>query len=158
MTKSRREELEFISLFGDERYAKKTWKKLLAQSLESDAAVLPDFVDRSGEVSPQSQIYRTAYYNVKERLEAQGLDRSPMKAEVLIEANVIKAAFDTSMFNTILDRTAGKVKEEISIGVGQFEELTDAELEVLATHRTKKIENEEQLRIARELAGVEEDE
>lgn len=157
MTKARREELEFMSLFADERYSKKTWKRLMAESLESDAAVLPPFVDRNGEVSPQSQIYNQAYHNVLNRLTAQGLDRMPMKAEVLIEANVIKAAFDNSAFNTILDRTAGKVKEEISIGVGQYEQLTDEELELLAAHRTQEIENSEQLKIASKLAGFEVD-
>jgi hypothetical protein len=63
-----------------------------------------------------------------------------MKAEILIEASVIRAAFDTSTLNVILDRTAGKVREEISMGVGQFEALTDEELELLAAHRAKQIE------------------
>lgn len=141
VTKEEREKMEYQSLFTDERYAKKAWKKLIGTSLESDAAVLPHFVDNKGEISPQSQIYNTAYQNVKDRLQAAGLSRSPMKAEVLVEANVIRAAFDTSTFNILLDRTAGKVKEEISIGVGAFEELTDEELQVLADHRQKQLES-----------------
>src|SRR5690606_2878357 len=111
MTKEEREKREYESLFTDERYAKKAWKKFIGESLQSAAAVLPDFVGPNGATSPQSAIYNTAYDNVKARLEKHGLTREPSKAEVLVEANVIRAAFDTSVFNTILDRTAGKVKE-----------------------------------------------
>lgn len=139
MTKSQREEREYKSLFTDERYAKKAWKQFINKSLQSDAPILPDFVDGHGNVTPQSEIYASAYQSVKRRLVAEGLDREPMKAEVLIEASVIRAAFDNSTLNLILDRTAGKVKEEISIGVGQYEELSDEELQLLATHRAKQL-------------------
>lgn len=139
MTKAEREEREYKSLFTDERYAKRAWKQMIGQSLESEAAKLPDFLDVKGNISPQSEIYNTAYNNVLQRLRADGFSRMPMKAEVLVEANVIRAAFETSMFNVILDRTAGKVKEEISIGKGEYEDLSDEELELLALHRAKQI-------------------
>ena len=135
MTKAEREEREYKSLFTDERYAKRAWKQLIGKALESDAANLPIFYDAKGNTSPQSEIYNTAYNQVLLRLRDQGLDRLPMKAEVLVEANVIRAAFETSIFNTILERTAGKVKEEISIGKGEYEELSDEELELIALHR-----------------------
>jgi hypothetical protein len=138
MTKAEREEREYKSLFSDERYAKKAWRKFIGKSLESDAAKLPDFVDHSGNVTPQSEIYAAAYNSVKRRLEAEGLNREPMKAEVLIEASVIRAAFDTNTLNVILDRTAGKVKEEINIGSGPYEDLTDEELTALADFRAKQ--------------------
>ena len=139
MTKAEREEREYKSLFTDERYAKRAWKQMIGQSLQSEAASLPAFYDVKGNISPQSEIYNTAYNNVLERLRAQGLSRMPMKAEVLVEANVIRAAFETQVFNTILERTAGKVKEEISIGKGEYEELSDEELELLALHREAKL-------------------
>jgi hypothetical protein len=139
MTKQKREEKEYHSLFTDERYAKRAWKQFIDKSLKSNAVMLPDFVDAHGNTTPQSEIYRAAYTSVQRRLFEEGLDREPMKAEVLIEASVIRAAFDTSTLNVILDRTAGKVKEEISIGVGQYEELTDEELRLLATHRSKQL-------------------
>jgi hypothetical protein len=139
MTKNEREEKEYKSLFTDERYAKKAWKQFISKSLQSDAVILPSFVDGHGNTTPQSEIYDAAYKSVKRRLVAEGLSREPMKAEILIEASVIRAAFDTSTLNVILDRTAGKVKEEISIGVGQYEELTDEELHLLATHRSKQL-------------------
>ena len=44
----------------------------------------------------------------------------------------------------ILDRTAGKVKEEINIGTGQYEELSDEELTLLASHRAKQIQAPEE--------------
>lgn len=138
MTKKERELREYQSLFTDERYAKQAWKTFIGNSLESDAAVLPVFLDAKGNVSPQSEIYNVAYANVKQRLEAKGLSRPPMKAEVLVETNVIRAAFDTQVFNTLLDRTAGKVKEEISVGKGAYEDLSDEELELLALHRQAK--------------------
>lgn len=137
MTKKKREELEYKSLFTDERYAKSAWKKLIGKSLESDAAMLPEFLDAKGNVTPQSLIYQTAYSNVQARLLKEGVSREPMKAEVLVEANIIRGAFDTAVFNTVLERTAGKVKEEITIGIGSYEEMSDEELEVLANHRAK---------------------
>lgn len=146
MTKERREELEYKSLFTDERYAKQAWKKLMNEALNSDASQLPEFTDAKGNVTPQSEIYNAAYESVKARLEAKGITRMPMKAEMIIEANIIKAAFDNQTFNTILERTAGKVKEEISIGTGAYEELTDEEITLLLEHRQKQLavgENED---------------
>lgn len=139
MTKAEREAKEYKSLFSDDRYAKQAWRRFIAKSLESDAVELPDFEDGHGNTTPQSEIYKRAMRSVHERLKAEGLTRKPMKAEVLIEASVIRAAFDTGTLNVILDRTAGKVKEEISMGVGQFEALTDEELDLLAAHRSKQI-------------------
>jgi len=138
MTKEEREETEYKSLFGDERYAKRAWKNLIGKSLESEAALPPEVVDKAGNETLESQIYREAYASVTARLEKEGKTRSPMKAELIVEANLIRAAFDTSTFNLVLDRTAGKVKEEISIGMGQFEELSDEELLLLTTHRNAK--------------------
>jgi len=140
MTKEAREELEHKSLFSDERYAKKAWKQLLSKSLQSDAALPPEVVDKAGNETLESQIYKEAYSSVQKRLKDAGLSRSPMKAELIVESNLICAAFDTQTFNVILDRTAGKVKEEISIGVGQFEELSDDELALIAEHRATKKE------------------
>jgi hypothetical protein len=144
MTKPEREQKEYASLFTDERYAKRAWKQFISKSLQSDAVALPNFIDAHGNVTPQSEIYDAAYRSVKRRLRDEGLDREPMKAEVLIEASVIRAAFDTNTLNLILDRTAGKVKEEISIGTGQYEELSDEELQLLAAHRTKQLAKPEE--------------
>jgi len=139
MDKKQREEKEYLSLFTDERYAKKAWKQFINKSLQSDAVTLPTFVDHAGNPTPQSEIYDAAYQSVKRRLKEEGLSREPMKAEVLIEAAVIRASFDTSTLNVVLDRTAGKVKEEISIGTGPYEDLSDEELKVLAAHRAGQL-------------------
>ena len=139
MNKTQREELEYKSIYTDERYAKQAFKRLIDKSLQSAAAILPDFEDAHGNVTPQSAIYKEALKSVKARLKAEGLSREPQKAEILIEASVIRAAFDNNTLNLLLDRTAGKVKEEISIGVGQYEDLSDDELKVLAMHRQSKL-------------------
>ena len=142
MTKTEREEHEYKSLFTDERYAKKAWKALIGQSLQSDAADLPEFVDAKGVVAPQSIMYKVAYNNVEERLKSKGMNRKPMKAEVLVECNVIRGAFDNQVFTTLLERTAGKVKEELNVITGQFEELSDEELTKLKEMRdAKQLEN-----------------
>lgn len=138
VTKSDRELREHESLFTDERYAKRAWKQLMGRALDSPSANLPNFEDKQGNVSPQSLIYKEAQRQVQERLDAEGLSRPPTKAELIVEANIIRAAFDTGVFNIILDRTAGKVREEITVGVGSFEELTDEELELLAKNREAK--------------------
>lgn len=137
MTKEEREVREQQSLFGDERYAKKAWKKLFSDGLQSTATMIPEMYDNKGNLSQDYLLYQEAYNNVDSRLKSQGLDRPPMKAEIIVETNLIRAALDTSTFNLVLDRTAGKVREEISVGVGQFEELTDDELMLLAEHRSK---------------------
>lgn len=138
MTKSEREEREYKSLFTDERYAKRAWKKFIGEALQSDAVNLPMFTDARGNTAPQSTIYEAAMRSVQERLEKQGIDRAPMKAEILVEANVIRAAFDNQVFNTLLDRTAGKVKEELNVTSGTYEELSDEELDILIAHREAK--------------------
>lgn len=139
MTKIEREEREYKSLFADERYAKKAWKDIMGYSLEGPGAKLPITIDpKTGDVSFQSKLDGMAYDNVKARLEAQGIDREPMQAELIVESNVLRARFSDGTLNMLLDRTAGKVKEEVSVHTNQFEELTDEELEALVAFREKQ--------------------
>ena len=49
---------------------------------------------------------------------------------------------DNGVFNTILDRTAGKVKDELNLSTSQFAELTDEQLELLAAHEAAKQKKE----------------
>lgn len=139
MTKAEREEREFKSIYADERYAKAAWKKLIGSSLEADADILPTSYDpKTGEPTFQSELDRTAYKNVEARLKKQGLDRKPSQAELIVENNILRARFQDNTFNTILDRTMGKVKDEISVQTSQFESLSDEELALLAAHREQE--------------------
>lgn len=144
MTKSEREVREYISVYADERYAKKAWKQLIGSALEGPAKVLPESYDpKTGEPTFQSQLDQMAYSNVKARLKAEGKDREPMQAELIVESQILRARFTDTTFNTILDRTAGKVKDEIAVNKSAFEDLTDEELALLAEHRkaSEKHEN-----------------
>lgn len=144
MTKSEREVREYISVYADERYAKKAWKQLIGSALEGPAKVLPTSYDpKTGEPTFQSQLDQMAYSNVKARLKAEGKDREPMQAELIVESQILRARFTDTTFNTILDRTAGKVKDEIAVNKSAFEDLTDEELALLAEHRkaSEKHEN-----------------
>ena len=138
MTKEERETKEYKSLFTDERYAKKAWKEYFNSSLQGPAKPLPETLDKEGNVSFQSQLDQMAYDNVKRRLEEQGLSREPMQAEIIIESNVLRSRFNDTTFNTILERTAGKVKEEVTVNSSPFEDLTDEELDALAKFREEK--------------------
>lgn len=138
MTKNEREQREYISLFTDERYAKKAWKNIIGSSLESDGKSLPTMYDKNGEIAQVSVIDEVAYQNVKNRLEKEGKVREPSQAELIVESNILRARFNDTTFNTILDRTAGKVKEEINVTGNQFEELTDDELNLLLEYRNKQ--------------------
>lgn len=138
MTKQERERREYKSLFEDERYAKKAWKSFIGASLQSDATILPTFLDKNGNVSPQSELDQMAYENVKRRLEVQGLTRAPMQAELMIENAVLRSRFDSNTLNMLLERTAGKVKEELNVTANQYENMSDDELEILAEYRAKK--------------------
>ena len=144
MTKSEREVREYISVYADERYAKKAWKQLIGSALEGPAKELPVSYDpKTGEPTFQSQLDQMAYSNVKARLKAEGKDREPMQAELIVESQILRARFTDTTFNTILDRTAGKVKDEIAVNKSAFEDLTDEELALLAEHRkaSEKHEN-----------------
>lgn len=138
MTKSEREEREYKSLFTDERYAKRAWKEFFGNSLQSPGKKLPTQYDKNDYPTRESDIDAMAYNNVKERLVASGLEREPMQAELIVEAAVIRARFQDSTFNVLLDRTAGKVKEEVSVNSNPYEELTDDELEALMAYRESK--------------------
>lgn len=144
MTKGEREEREYKSLFTDERYAKKAWKEFIGTSLQSPGKALPTQFDKNDNPTRESDIDAMAYRNVKDRLIAQGLDREPMQAELIVEAAVIRARFQDSTFNTLLDRTAGKVKDEISVNANPYEELTDDELDALIAYRESKKQAEQQ--------------
>lgn len=144
MTKSEREVREYISVYADERYAKKAWKQLIGSALEGAARPLPESYDpKTGEPTFQSQLDQMAYNNVKARLKADGKDREPMQAELIVESQILRARFTDTTFNTILDRTAGKVKDEITVNKSAFEDLTDEELALLAEHRKASEKHEE---------------
>lgn len=139
MTKKERELREYKSLFSDERYAKKAWKEMIGASLESPAHTLPSTVDpKTGELTFQSKLDQQAYNNVKARLKEQGIDREPQQAELIVECNILRSRFNDTTFNMILERTAGKVKEELAVNKSAFEDLTDEELEVLQKFRETK--------------------
>jgi len=139
MTKAEREQHEYKSLFTDERYAKKAWKDFIGRSLEGAGKPLPMQIDpKTGEPTFNSLLDQQAYENVKARLLADGQDREPMQAEIIVECNVLRSRFNDVTFNTILERTAGKVKDEISVTKNEFESLSDEELELLAAHRASQ--------------------
>lgn len=145
MTKEEREVREYKSLFADERYAKKAWKELMGAALEGNAKPLPTTYDpKTGEPTFQSQLDNMAYNNVKNRLLSQGLEREPQQAELIIESNILRARFTDTTFNTLLERTAGKVKDEVNLVTNQFEELTDEELAALAALRKEKESNKKE--------------
>lgn len=138
MTKSEREEREYKSLFCDERYAKKAWRDFMGSSLEGAGKPLPATYDKDGQPTFQSQLDQMAYDNVVARLKERGLSREPMQAELIVESNILRARFNDTTFNSLLDRTAGKVKDEISVNNSPFEDMTDDELEALAAYRAKR--------------------
>ena len=136
MNKVEREEREYHSLFSDERYAKKAWKEFFGQSLSSSGKSLPATIDpKTGELTFNSLLDQEAYLNVKKRLKEEGKDREPMQAELIVECSILRARFDNNLLNTVLERTAGKVKDEITVNKSPYEDLTDEELELLAAHR-----------------------
>lgn len=141
MTKDEREVREYKSLFTDERYAKKAWKELIGKSLNGSAKSLVIVDPKTGEKTFQSQLEEMAYNNVKARLQTEGLDREPQQAELIVECNILRARQNDSTFNILLDRTAGKVKEEVNVNANNFEELSDEELEVLVAFRQKEKAN-----------------
>lgn len=138
MTKEEREIREYKSLYSDERYAKSAWKQLMDYSLQSPGKKLPVTYDKEGNTTFQSELDRMAYENVKARLIEQGKEREPQQAELIVESNILRARFNDTTFNMLLDRTAGKVKDEITVNSSPFEELTDEELEALTAFRKSK--------------------
>ena len=138
MTKAERELNEYKSLYTDKRYAEKAFKSIINDSLQASAGPLPIMYDKNGNELPQSTLDRQAYQNVKQRLLAQGLEREPQQAEMMIENAILRSRFDNSTFNTMLERTMGKVKDEIVVSANEYETMTDEELELLAKHREEQ--------------------
>lgn len=138
MTKAERELCEYKSIYTDKRYAEKAFKAIINASLQSEAGALPAMYDKQGNELPQSVLDRQAYENVKRRLLAQGLDREPQQAEMMIENAILRARFDNATFNTMLERTVGKVKDELVVSANEYETMTDEELELLAAHREQQ--------------------
>ena len=139
MTKEEREVREYKSLFTDERFAKKAWKELMGESLEGPGKPLPTSFDpKTNQPTFQSQLDEMAYSNVKRRLEAKGLSREPQQVELIVESNILRSRFTDTTFNTLMDRTMGKVKEELNVTANNFEELSDEEIEALIAFREQK--------------------
>lgn len=144
MTKKEREEREYDNLYkyNDMKAAKKAFSELLHTSLNAPAKKLPQRLDKDGNPTLESMIDTLARETVQERLKEQGLEREPKEAEVAMQSAVIRARFNDSTLNIILDRTAGKVKEEISVSSNPYEELSYEELELLVKHREEKAKKE----------------
>lgn len=138
MDKSEREQREFKSLMCDQRYAKNAWRVLIGEALQGPAKPLPASYDKEGQPTFQTMLDEMAYNNVKARLMKEGLSREPMQAELIVECNVLRARNVDMAWGTLLDRTAGKVKEEVSISDNPYEDLTEEELDVLAAFREQK--------------------
>lgn len=138
MTREEREQKEHEYLFSDERYAKRAIRNIMADSLKGPAPRRMDYFVK-GEPSVQSVIYANAWDICKARLTEQGKMRDPMIVEVQIECANLRGAMDNNTWNTILERTAGKVKEEISVSASQYEELSDEELAVIAELRERQM-------------------
>lgn len=138
MKKAERELCEYKSIFTDKRYAEKAFKSIINASLQASAGPLPIMYDKQGNELPQSTLDRQAYQNVKQRLLAQGLDREPQQAEMMIENAILRSRFDNATFNTMLERTVGKVKDELVVSANEYETMTDEELELLAAHREQQ--------------------
>ena len=139
MTREEREMREFVSRFTDPKYAKKAWSQFFAQSLCGDAKVLPPRLDsKTGDIALDSAIEQMAYENVKARLKKNDIVREPMQAEIIAECGIIRARFNDTSFNIVLDRTAGKVKDEIAVSQNAYADLTDEELITLQKLRENK--------------------
>ena len=135
MNKKEREEREHRSLFADEKFAKKAWRQYIGTSLEGSATKLPTQYGKDGLPSSNSLIEEIAFKNLSDRLMADDKARSPSNAELMIECAIIRARYTDSTLNILLERTSGKVKEEIVMSVNPYEELTDEELELLQERR-----------------------
>lgn len=140
MNKSEREQREFKSLMCDQRYAKNAWRALIGEALQGPAKPLPASYDKEGQPTFQTMLDEMAYNNVKARIMKEGLSREPMQAELIVECNVLRARHTDMAWGTLLDRTAGKVKEEVSISDNPYEDLTDEELDAIYALREKKAE------------------
>jgi len=139
MTREEREMREFVSRFTDPKYAKKAWSQFFAQSLCGDAKVLPPRFDvKTGDTALESSIEQMAYDNIKARLKENNIVREPMQAEIIAECSIIRARFNDTSFNIVLDRTAGKVKDEISVSQNAYADLSDEELIALQKLRENK--------------------
>ena len=138
MTKSEREEREYKNLFCDEKHAKKAWRDIIGTALESNADKLPPLFDKNENLTRESMIEELAYKMVEDRLKEEGKSRKPMNAELIVASAIVRARYQDTTLNTLLDRTAGKVKEELSVDTSPYDDLTTEELELLVEYRKTK--------------------
>ena len=139
MSKNIREYKEMQNLFADPKFARQAWKSV-GQAVLLQPAVEPiTAFDKDGNETVNSQIERYSYKKLSDDIkELAKENRKPTELEMILHCQIVKARTDTSAAVFVRDTLGAKPVDETKVDAqvtNPYENLTDAELELLQKHR-----------------------
>lgn len=147
--KTERTEKEMQNLFKDPKFSRQAWRAVGSAILASPCDRSVGSYDKDGNMDLAGSIEEYSYMSLKRDIESlaaanAGVKREPTELEMILQCQIVKARFDTSAAVFVRDTLGAKPIDETKLDAqinNPYEELTDEELEALATMRAKTKEN-----------------
>lgn len=143
-----REQKELENLFADPKYCRQAWKAVGQAILMSPAVKPITQTDKDGNETFNSTLERYTYGALKRDIDELGKEnREPTELEMILSCQAIKARYDTSAAVFIRDTVGAKPVDETKLDAqvnNPYESLTDEELAILAAHRAKEQEKNDE--------------
>ena len=140
--KQDREDKEIQNLLNDPRYVRKMFQSI-GQAIARRPASTPICItDKEGNETTNSLIERYTFNSLKRDVDILAReDKQPTELEMIMACQMVKARTDTSAATFIRDTLGAKPVDESKLQANvtnAYEQLTDEELELLASHRKEQ--------------------
>ena len=140
--KQDREHKELENLIKDPRYSRKFWQSVGNAIASRPAVRLDASYDKDGNETFNSMLDRYTYESLKGDIDKLCKDgREPTQLEMIMQAQMIRARFDTSAATFVRDTLGAKPVDESKMDMdvrNPYENLSDEELELLNNYRKEQ--------------------
>lgn len=137
-----RTEKEMKNLFADPKFKRQAWQAVGIAILNSPCTRPITQYDKEGNPTFASEIENYSYQKLKNDISKLGKeDREPTEIEMIMQAQIIKARYDTAAATFVRDTLGAKPVDETKVDAqinNPYESLSDEELEMLKEMRDKK--------------------
>lgn len=140
--KQDREDKEIQNLLNDPRYVRKMFQSIGQAIAQRPASAPICITDKDGNETSNSQMERYTFDSLKHDISILTRDdKQPTELEMIMACQIVKARTDTNAATFIRDTLGAKPVDESKLQANVtnvYEQLTDEELELLASHRKEQ--------------------
>lgn len=129
-----REQREFETLFKNPKHARAMWSQQVIDRWSKPAMEPIPIYDAKGALTEESQLQIGIWNQLKQELEAQGLDRLPTDGEMMEATQAYLSRTNTSAYVARRDSMGAKPIDESKQSIttnNPLEDLTDEQLEAM---------------------------